>query len=266
MATTVDLGKVRPVWKGTWSGSTAYEVHDMVKEGVNSYICTTGHTSSGTFSNDSANWDDLAVGANIPTGATSGQLLTATGSSTFSWQDAPSSDDASALTSGTLDSDRMEAGAVIQVVRNYWNSQGSFTIGYNVNGYTWTGSTTSITPKRSGSHFLLTFRVMGETEEPWNCAVFATRNGSRVNSVTQAVSNRPYGDSVPLITYNQDFSSTPEAIGFSTLDTAGSVAGTAISYELRAMQDTSRTMYYNRVKDGPDETFGSEVIIMEIAQ
>jgi len=62
MATTVDLGKVRPVWKGTWSGSTAYEVHDMVKSGLDSYICTTGHTSSGTFSNDSANWDTLATG------------------------------------------------------------------------------------------------------------------------------------------------------------------------------------------------------------
>jgi hypothetical protein len=66
MATTVDLGKVRPVWKGTWSGSTAYEVHDMVKVGVNSYICTVGHTSSGTFSNDSANWETLAVGAELP--------------------------------------------------------------------------------------------------------------------------------------------------------------------------------------------------------
>ena len=87
MATTVDLGKVRPVWKGTWSGSTAYEVHDMVKEGVNSYICTTGHTSSGTFSNDSANWDDLAQGAELPlqTG-NSGKVLKTDGS-TLSWGD-----------------------------------------------------------------------------------------------------------------------------------------------------------------------------------
>jgi len=82
MATTVDLGKVRPVWKGTWSGSTAYEVHDMVKEGVNSYICTTAHTSSGTFSSDSANWDDLAQGAELPLqSGNAGKVLKTDGSS-----------------------------------------------------------------------------------------------------------------------------------------------------------------------------------------
>ena len=86
MATTVDLGKVRPVWKGTWSGSTAYEVHDMVKNGVNSYICTTTHTSdASTFSNDSANWDDLAQGAEIPSqSGQAGNFLQSDGS-TLSW-------------------------------------------------------------------------------------------------------------------------------------------------------------------------------------
>jgi len=261
---TVNLGRIKPQWQGTYASETSYVVDDMVLYNNSAYICTAA--SQGNAPTNTSYWDLMTQGSDIPTGATSGQLLTATGSSTFSWQDAPSSDDASALTSGTLDSDRMEAGAVIQVVRNYWNSQGSFGINYNVNGYTWTGSTTSITPKRSGSHFLLIFRLMGEVEQAWNCATFATRNGSRVNSVTQAVSNRPYGDWAASISYNQDFSSTPEMVGFSTIDTAGSVAGTAISYEARIMHDTSRTVYYNRDKDGPDETFGSEVIIMEIAQ
>lgn len=88
MATTVDLGKVRPVWKGAWSASTAYEVHDMVKEGVNSYICTTGHTSSSAFSSDSANWDNLAQGVDIPTqSGNSGNFLQTDGSS-LSWASA----------------------------------------------------------------------------------------------------------------------------------------------------------------------------------
>lgn len=64
---TIDLGKIKPVWKGTWAGSTAYEKNDMVAQGVNSYICTTAHTSdASTFGNDSANWDVMATGADIP--------------------------------------------------------------------------------------------------------------------------------------------------------------------------------------------------------
>lgn len=85
---TVDLGKLKPVWKGTWAGSTSYEKDDMVQEGVNSYICTTAHTSdASTFSNDSANWDTMATGANIPTQTgNSGKVLKTDGSS-LSWGD-----------------------------------------------------------------------------------------------------------------------------------------------------------------------------------
>jgi len=55
---------------------------------VNSYICTTAHTSdASTFSNDSANWDTMATGANIPTQTgNSGKVLKTDGSS-LSWGD-----------------------------------------------------------------------------------------------------------------------------------------------------------------------------------
>jgi len=108
MATTVDLGKVRPVWKGTWSGSTAYEVHDMVKEGVNSYICTTGHTSSGTFSNDSANWDTMATGADIPSQTGNSGNFLKTDGSTLSWADT--------------------GGAILQVRYVRWSPSGTYTL------------------------------------------------------------------------------------------------------------------------------------------
>ena len=83
---TVDLGKLKPVWKGTWAGSTSYEKDDMVQEGVNSYICTTAHTSdASTFSNDSANWDIMATGAALASQTgNSGKFLTTDGTDT-SW-------------------------------------------------------------------------------------------------------------------------------------------------------------------------------------
>jgi len=104
----IDLGKIRPVWQGLWTANTAYEQHDMVKQGVNSYICTTAHTSGSSFS--TTNWDDLAQGADIPAqSGNSGNYLTTDGSA-MSWSTLPPSDDASALTTGTLAEARQPSG------------------------------------------------------------------------------------------------------------------------------------------------------------
>ena len=192
MATTVDLGKVRPVWKGTWSGSTAYEVHDMVKNGVNSYICTTGHTSSGTFSNDSANWDDLAQGANIPVGATSGQLLTATGASTYSWQDAPASDDASALTTGTISAARLPTGSIIQPVQH----TSSATTAFTSNGWVNIGQSVTITPTSSSSKILFYYSFgVGSNDEPQSARI--KRNSTVVGANANASGDANAAHSVP---------------------------------------------------------------------
>ena len=87
----IDLGKIKPVWKGAWAGSTVYEKNDMVSESNNSYICTAAHTAdASTFSNDSANWDIMATGSNLPvqTG-NSGKVLQTDGSA-LSWAEASS--------------------------------------------------------------------------------------------------------------------------------------------------------------------------------
>lgn len=98
------------VWQGTWSTGTEYAIDDVVIEGVSSYVCIQAHTAGATFSGDSAKWDAIAVGANVPdqtgnsgkvlktdgstlewgdglpTGGTSGQFITTDGS-TASWGD-----------------------------------------------------------------------------------------------------------------------------------------------------------------------------------
>lgn len=83
MATQVDLGKIRPVWKGDWAASTAYEQNDMVKVGVDSYICTVAHTSGSTFAD--TNWDILALGAEIPSQTGNGGLVLKTDGTNMSW-------------------------------------------------------------------------------------------------------------------------------------------------------------------------------------
>jgi len=41
---TIDLGKVKIVWKGAWSASTTYEPNDVVTQNSATWICTQGYT------------------------------------------------------------------------------------------------------------------------------------------------------------------------------------------------------------------------------
>jgi hypothetical protein len=85
---TVNLGRVRMKWRGEWAGSTAYAKDDIVRHGVDTYVVTTAHTSHATtFSNDSANWELMAQGSDIPSqSGQSGKVLKTDGS-TLSWGD-----------------------------------------------------------------------------------------------------------------------------------------------------------------------------------
>jgi len=60
---TVNLGRLRLIWRGEWATSTAYVLDDVVRQGVSTYICTNAHTSTSSFPNDIANWDLMAIGS-----------------------------------------------------------------------------------------------------------------------------------------------------------------------------------------------------------
>lgn len=86
MATQVDLGKIRPIWKGDWLPTTAYEQNDMVKEGANSYICISAHTSGTEFA--TTNWNILALGTELPLQGGNGGYFLSTDGTTLSWESA----------------------------------------------------------------------------------------------------------------------------------------------------------------------------------
>jgi hypothetical protein len=57
------LGRIRFVWKDAWSSTTVYYKDDVVRNGGNTYVCTSGHTSSTDFANDENNfWNLLSEG------------------------------------------------------------------------------------------------------------------------------------------------------------------------------------------------------------
>ena len=60
------LGRIKFVWKDTWTTATTYYVDDVIRYGGNTYVCTVGHTSNADFDNDlSANptkWNKMSSG------------------------------------------------------------------------------------------------------------------------------------------------------------------------------------------------------------
>ena len=69
---TIDLGKIKQVWRGTYNNGTAYVVDDLVSftdSGVTStYICVTNSTGNAPSSSGSAHasWNYVAKGVAIP--------------------------------------------------------------------------------------------------------------------------------------------------------------------------------------------------------
>jgi hypothetical protein len=64
--TTLNLGRIKFVWKGNWTTGTAYIINDVVRYGGNSYTCLTAHTAD-TWIGDSANWDLMVQGSTVNT-------------------------------------------------------------------------------------------------------------------------------------------------------------------------------------------------------
>jgi hypothetical protein len=76
---TVNIGRLRFVWKGTYSGATAYVVDDVVYYAGGSYVCiqnTTGNSPSTGV--NTAYWNVMSVGGTdivSLVGLTSGDII-----------------------------------------------------------------------------------------------------------------------------------------------------------------------------------------------
>jgi len=65
MAQLIDLGKIRFDYKGAYSGSTQYELNDVVKENNNLYVYTNGAATTGNATSDTNYWDLMIDGFDV---------------------------------------------------------------------------------------------------------------------------------------------------------------------------------------------------------
>ena len=58
---TLNLGRIKPVFRGAYSGSTAYVVDDIVTHGDESFICIQAHGAGTQATSVTAYWTKLAA-------------------------------------------------------------------------------------------------------------------------------------------------------------------------------------------------------------
>ena len=97
---TIDIGKIKPVFKGTYDNSTAYVLDDIVYYNGSSYVAKTSTT--GNLPTDTTKWNVLASG--------SGGIWDSTLSIGSAGQVVKVNSGASALEFGTLSSDFVKLG------------------------------------------------------------------------------------------------------------------------------------------------------------
>ena len=162
--------------------------------------------------------------------------------------------------SSNFDSDSV--GKVLQVVSVLTTTQASQTI---TSSDTQVGLLTkAITPLGANSKFEVKVRWFGECTYGWSICFNIHQDGTRVNINGQG---RGYGLAMPLLSYNNEDSSTPENVNFTTLVSTSSVVGTAITFKVVADSETPRTLWNNRCFNTSSTDYErgtSELIITEI--
>ena len=73
---TVNLGRIKPVFRGAYSGSTAYVIDDIVTHGNESFICIQAHGAGTQATSVTAYWTKLAAkGGDVTQLTTQGDIV-----------------------------------------------------------------------------------------------------------------------------------------------------------------------------------------------
>ena len=255
---TIDLGKIKFNWRGTYAGGPAYVPDDVVyyMDGSvgSSYMCVANTTGNAPSSGGTphASWQYLAKGqATSPTttqgdvivrGASADERL-AIGSAN---QVLKVNGSGNGLTYGT-------GGGIAQVIQSSTISTGSLNLTTRGTLYDIPHLSVTITPASTSSKFLINGQVFGETDGGGShahsiCIKRAISGGATTIIAGDRTSARDGVFTQQCLTYNYgDDSSTPE-IGFITnyLDAPSASAAVTYTLQMADIEANSGVFYYNR--------------------
>ena len=159
-------------------------------------------------------------------------------------------------------------GTILQFSNIRVDSQATYTGNTSGNGTEISLMNQTITPRRSDSKLMIYWEVQGEAH--WDGTIVIWKNGSIMSNGYNTVSGNNRWSGYATFPYDPDFSTTPQRMIMTFIDTPGSTSPVTYSIAYRSSNATTQTFYLNRpVADGGSD--GREVgvsmgYIMEIAQ
>ena len=260
---TIDLGKIKFNWRGTYAGGTAYVPDDVVyyMDGSvgSSYMCvanTTGNapSSGGTLH---ASWEYLAKGQATSPTTTQGDLIVR-GASADERLAIGTAGKALKVNASANGLEYGTAGRILQLVTNEKGDVVSVS-GQN-NGSSFadlTGINVTITPTVASSKIHVQV-CLGKVSHGGNSTgVRFTRSVAGGSATVIKVSTNPQSrKAVSTNIYGSGVINTGHAQGFNYqfIDTPSYSVGQAIVYQMQVLTEGSNNFYVNRTVDDTDNS------------
>ena len=267
---TVNLGRIKPVFRGAYSGSTAYVVDDIVTSGGSSYICIQAHGAGTQAVNQTAYWTQMAAGGTDvgTTITTQGDILYRDGSGLqrlakgTAGQVLKMNSGASAPEWGTD-----QGGKIGQVISTH--KADSFSTTNGISGSNWTevtGLSTAITPSATSSKIWITGSIMVSDSAP-NRVYIRLYRGS--TSIGQASDSGLSSTEVHKSAYHGGTTSNSQNISINFLDTPNTTSATTYKIMICHNQaDSASTTFVNRHNNSAsgvsDDHQTSQITLMEV--
>ena len=255
---TIDLGKIKFNWRGTYAGGTAYVPDDVVyyMDGSvgSSYMCvanTTGNapSSGGTLH---ASWEYLAKGQATSPTTTQGDLIVR-GASADERLAIGTAGKALKVNASANGLEYGTAGRILQIVTNEKGDVVSVS-GQN-NGSSFadlTGINVTITPTVASSKILVQF-CLGKVGHSSNSTGVRFTRSVAGGSATVIKVNTDLGSrkavSSNILGSNLINSGHAQAFNYQFVDTPSYSVGQAIVYQMQVLTEGSNNFYVNRTVD-----------------
>ena len=270
---TIDLGKIKQVFRGTYNNATAYAVDDLVvfTDGsvTSTYICTTATTGNNPSSGGTAHgsWAFVAKGqASSPT-TTQGDLIVR-GASADARLAIGTAGQVLKVNSSANGLEYGLGAKILQVVSESKLDKTTFTS--SGSNYTNTGIQATITPINASSKILVMCAASVAAPNGYRHSVRIERsiNGASFTVPTGFVGNAD-GNQLRATMFRGNPSSNAhlEAQTMNVLDTPSYSVGNAIIYRLYGNAESNGSFYVNRSNaNGDDANYATPISTMTLIE
>ena len=255
---TIDLGKIKFNWRGTYAGGTAYVPDDVVYyvDGSvgSSYMCVANTTGNAPSSGGTphASWEYLAKGQATSPTTTQGDLIVR-GASADERLAIGTAGKALKVNASANGLEYGTAGRILQLVTN--EKSDTVSISGQNNGSTFgdvTGINVTITPTVASSKILVQFCLGKVGHSSNSTGVRFTRSVAGGSATVIKVSTNPQSRkavSSNILGSNLINSGHAQAFNYQFVDTPSYSVGQAIVYQMQVLTEGSNNFYVNRTVD-----------------